>query len=158
MKYAHIEENGKIIGWYDESIHTSIPTPNIEVSDEVWQNSLDNNHNKTNKDGTTEFYDFRTEEERAKADLEVELRKAKELKTLSLSTLTVTTSSGKTFDGDEIARGDMLTAITVAGFTGEMNTQWKLADNSFATVTLEEMQEALTLSIQKKGQILAGTK
>ena len=64
MKYAHINENGQLLGWYDKEIHTSIPTPNIEVSDDIWQTAIDNGHNKVNEDGSTELFDFRTEEEK----------------------------------------------------------------------------------------------
>lgn len=64
MKYAYINENGQLLGWYDDELHTSIPTPNIEVSDEQWQNAIDNGHNKVNEDGLTELFDFRTEEEK----------------------------------------------------------------------------------------------
>lgn len=64
MKYAYIDKNGQLLGWYDDEIHTSIPTPNIEVSDEAWQNAINNNHNKVNADGTTEAYDFRTDDEK----------------------------------------------------------------------------------------------
>lgn len=64
MKYAHIEkETGKLLGWYTPDLHSKIPTPNIEVSDEVWQGAISNGHNKINKDGTTELFDFRTQEE-----------------------------------------------------------------------------------------------
>lgn len=63
MKYAHIDNNGQLLGWYDKDIHASIPTPNIEVSDDTWQNAINNNHNKINQDGKTELFDFRTQEE-----------------------------------------------------------------------------------------------
>lgn len=64
MIYAHInEENNQLLGWYDDTIHTSIPTPNIQVTQSQWQNSIDNNHNKVNSDGSTETYDFRTMKE-----------------------------------------------------------------------------------------------
>ena len=65
MKYAHINENMQILGWYDKEIHTLIPTANIEVSDEAWQSAINSNHNKVNADGTTEAYDFRTDDEKA---------------------------------------------------------------------------------------------
>ena len=46
MKYAHLENNtNKILGWYDDSIHSEIPTPNIEVTDEVWQEAININAN-----------------------------------------------------------------------------------------------------------------
>lgn len=46
MKYAHLEKNtNKILGWYSDDIHLDIPTPNIEVTDEVWQEALRINAN-----------------------------------------------------------------------------------------------------------------
>jgi hypothetical protein len=77
MKYAHINDNNQLLGWYDADIHTTIPTPNIEVTDEVWQDALENNHNKINADGTTELFDFRTFEEKVKQDLDEKINEAK---------------------------------------------------------------------------------
>ncbi len=79
MKYAHIKENGQLLGWYDNNTHTSIPTPNIEVTDEQWQIALDNNHNKVNQDGTTELYDFRIPSEVLKQELKTKLGEAQAL-------------------------------------------------------------------------------
>lgn len=67
MKFANYEpETGKILGWYDNEIHETIPTPTIEVSEEQWQIAIDNGHNKVNPDGTTAKVDFRTPEEIAR--------------------------------------------------------------------------------------------
>lgn len=63
MKIAHIDNNNKLLGWYDDSIHTTIPIPNIEVTDEQWKIAINNGHNKVNTDGSTELFDFRTQEE-----------------------------------------------------------------------------------------------
>ncbi len=63
MKYANIENGtNKLLGWYDKEIHLEIPTPNIEVTDEVWQEALNINANCYDND---EFIikDFRTPEE-----------------------------------------------------------------------------------------------
>lgn len=63
MKYAHLEKNtNKILGWYSDDIHDIIPTPNIEVSDEVWQEAIDINAN-CYEDGKFIVKDFRTPEE-----------------------------------------------------------------------------------------------
>ena len=51
MKYAHINENGKLLGWYSSDINDTIPTPNVEVTDEVWQEALSANAN-TYQDGS----------------------------------------------------------------------------------------------------------
>lgn len=61
MKYAHIIDN-KLQGWYDSEIHTEIPTPNIEVTDEVWQEAININAN-CYEDGKFIVKDFRTDEE-----------------------------------------------------------------------------------------------
>ena len=64
MKYAHLEENtNKILGWYSEDIHSEIPTPNIEVTDEVWQEALNINAN-CYENGEFIVKDFRTDEQK----------------------------------------------------------------------------------------------
>lgn len=45
MKYAHIDENNNLLGWYTLDVHEVIPTPNIEVSDETWSEALNINAN-----------------------------------------------------------------------------------------------------------------
>ena len=63
MKYAHIDTNNKLLGWYDPDIHDTIPMPTIEVTDEQWQIAIDSGHTKINVDGTTEIFDFRSGDE-----------------------------------------------------------------------------------------------
>ena len=66
MKYANIENRtNKLLGWYDKRIHLEIPTPNIEVTDEVWQEALNINAN-CYENGEFIRKDFRTEEEKEK--------------------------------------------------------------------------------------------
>jgi len=45
MKYAHLDENNKLLGWYSPDVHENIPTPNIEVTEEAWQAALEVNAN-----------------------------------------------------------------------------------------------------------------
>jgi len=66
-KYAHINSENILQGWYDSEMHNTIPTPNIEVTNEQWQNSINNNHNKINSDGSSEFVDTETAEQKAEA-------------------------------------------------------------------------------------------
>ncbi|MBE3607065.1 hypothetical protein CCAL13119_09025 [Campylobacter sp. RM13119] len=56
MKYTHYnKETKQILGYYDDEIHTTIPTPNIEISDEAWQEAI--NINATHvKPKTKELY------------------------------------------------------------------------------------------------------
>jgi len=82
------------------------------------------------------------------------IAEAKAQKAEALANITVTTRSGKVFDGDESARNNMLSAIAVADFLGKTEADWKLADNTIETITLVELKEALALSIQKVGEII----
>ncbi|MDP2153793.1 MAG: DUF4376 domain-containing protein [Methylotenera sp.] len=79
---------------------------------------------------------------------------AKKDKLVALNTITVTTSSGKVFDGNETARNNMMSAIISAEFVGQTSAEWTLADNTKAVVTVDEVKEALALSIQRVGQIV----
>jgi len=62
MKYANYDKTtGKLLGWYDNEIHTTIPTPNIEVSEADWQTALENGYNFVDATkGTLGKKDFRT--------------------------------------------------------------------------------------------------
>lgn len=79
---------------------------------------------------------------------------AKRDKLLALNSIIVTTSSGKVFDGNETARNNMISAIMTAEFVGQTSAEWKLADNSKAIVSVDEVKEALSLSIQRVGEIV----
>jgi len=83
--------------------------------------------------------------------LEAEAKQAKEL---AIASITVTTTSGKVFDGRDIDQQRMVSAIMSADVVGITETYWKLADNSVAMVTLVELKEALALSIQAIGAII----
>ena len=63
MKYAHIDENNLLLGFYDDQINKTIPTPNVQLTEQQWKSLLDNQHNKVNADGTGETVDTRTAEE-----------------------------------------------------------------------------------------------
>lgn len=100
MKYAHLDTNKKILGWYSDDVHgtfvsasfdedgkllkdsyydiSKIPTPNIKVTEEQWQVAIDNGHNKVNTNGTTELFDFRTTEEITLAKNEQKITEAKQ--------------------------------------------------------------------------------
>lgn len=77
MKYAHLEKGtNKILGWYDDSIHSEIPTLNVEVSDEVWQEAININAN-CYEDGKFIVKDFRTDEEIVYQELQSKINEAK---------------------------------------------------------------------------------
>ena len=69
--------------------------------------------------------------------------------------ITVTTSTGKVFDGNEDAQRRLNNAISVAAITGETSCTWVLANNVPTTVTLAEIKEAFALAFQAMGAIWA---
>ena len=64
MKYAHINNSNHLLGWYTVEVHSTIPTPNVVVTDEQWQTALDNNYNYINSDGSGLVVDLSTNEEK----------------------------------------------------------------------------------------------
>jgi hypothetical protein len=65
----------------------------------------------------------------------------------AVKTITVTTSAGHTFDGDEISQGRMARAILGLQASGVgATTPWVLNDNSVIQVSAAELTEALTLA------------
>ena len=81
----------------------------------------------------------------------------KQAKADALNSITVTTKNGNTFDGNETARGNITSAILSAEVIGKTDDTWKLADNTSAVVTVQELKEALALSIQEVGRIVMVT-
>lgn len=69
--------------------------------------------------------------------------------------ITVTTSTGKVFDGDEDAQSRMARAIQASEIASIPSTTWVLANNVPTPVTLAELQEALVLSMQAMGAVWA---
>ena len=92
------------------------------------------------------------------AELEAQAKaKLKATKTYTLNSITVTTTNGNTFDGNETARGNMISAILSADLIGKTEETWKLADNSTALVTLVELRQALAIAIIEVGRIVKCT-
>ena len=63
--YAHISPDNRLLGYYTDDLHDTIPTPNIELTHEQWLTSLNNNYNVINSDGSGSVVDFSTDEETA---------------------------------------------------------------------------------------------
>lgn len=95
-----------------------------------------------------------TQEQITLLEQEQTILASKQAKVNALITITVTTSSGKTFDGNETARNNMMSAIISSEFLGVTTANWKLADNTVALVSLLEVKEALALAIQRVGEIV----
>ena len=77
MKYAHIDSNNFILGWYDSELHDNIPVPNIEVNESVWNTAINNGCNHLTNNGVASYVDSRTSLEReadARAERDVTLK------------------------------------------------------------------------------------
>ena len=85
-------------------------------------------------------------------------RLAAERKVIELDTIKVRTSTGKLFYGDSISRIDINDAIILAKEREQSTTLWKLAEefdgNKIAVVTVDELKEALGLSLEAKARII----
>lgn len=64
----------------------------------------------------------------------------------AVARIQVTTASGKVFDGDETSQTRMARAVIAMQAAGQDQTLWVLADNVPATVSLDELAEALALA------------
>lgn len=71
-----------------------------------------------------------------------------------LDAITVTTQSGKVFDGDEVSQTRIARALQIAVYSSQTETNWKLRDNTVELVTIDELQEALALAMTEVGKIV----
>lgn len=71
---------------------------------------------------------------------------AKAARQQAVDSIKVTTSTGKTFDGDEISQTRMARAIIALQAAGAPSVTWVLADNTAIEATLAELKEALALA------------
>lgn len=74
------------------------------------------------------------------------LQSAKQARAAAVEAIIVTTSTGKSFNGDEISQTRMSRAIQGMQIAGANFTKWVLADNTAPMVTLAELSEALLLA------------
>lgn len=110
------------------------PTPPADYSDEFY-------YRTEQEDAPYVVYTRKSDEQIAQALM----ARAKVERTATVERLTVTTASGKTFDGDEISQGRMGRAIVA--LDPLETTLWILADNTpDPNVSREELREALRLA------------
>jgi hypothetical protein len=148
--YLIIDETDTVIGY------GSKPIDGIEVYTEDEELlGLIRDYNKTK---TIKYVDGKIviEEDLDKVNKE-QKKLLKKNKNSEISSLKVTTDSGKEFDGDETSQDRMLRAIQIAEITGETTTTtWRLADNTDVEVTLDELKEALSLAGKEMSRIWLG--
>lgn len=77
----------------------------------------------------------------------------KQAKTKALQEIVVVVGD-KSFDGNEPARLNMMSAIQASELLEVTENAWKLADNSAATVSVVDLKQALALAIQEVGRIV----
>ena len=87
---------------------------------------------------------------RSDADKRAEFKQQRQT---AVDAITVTTSTGKTFDGDETSQTRMSRAIIGLQAAGVPTINWTLADNAVAEVTVAELTEALILSGQAQAAL-----
>ena len=122
MKYAHYEtDTKKLLGWYDDEIHSYIPTPNIEVDEAIWQNSIDNNFNFVDEiNKTLSKKDFRTDIEILE-DLKIE--KLFEIESSALaSDLLPIAFNGESFNGGESSASAIYNVVNMTRESNRLNT------------------------------------
>lgn len=72
----------------------------------------------------------------------------------AVANITVTTSTGKVFDGDEISQGRISRAIVALQSQPEASTiKWVLSDNTVAQVDIKELREALTMAVFRQTEL-----
>jgi len=86
---------------------------------------------------------------KTEADLDAYLATRKDYRDFLRKYMVVTVSSGKTFDADLQSRLNISDAILLASELSQTETVWRLADNSNAIVTVDELKEARLLALQK---------
>ena len=95
--YIDIDSNRKILGRYLLSIHgENIPSTAKEVSQDVFNTSIQEGHNYLNEDLTTEIRDVRTAEEIAEEERLAKLPTTEELQknTIEIVVLDLLTEAG----------------------------------------------------------------
>lgn len=82
------------------------------------------------------------------------LEEAKRVRAAKVEAITVEVD-GMVFDGNEPAQSRMTRAIAAAETAGMAETVWVLADNTVATVTKVQLQQALAKAMLAMGEVWA---
>lgn len=101
-----------------------------------------------------DFSQVVTAEDKAKAAAELERAAFKADRAVLVRRITVTTESGRCFDGDETSQGRMARAILGLESAGDGATvRWVLHDNTAVDVGAPELREALALAGQAQADL-----
>lgn len=155
INYNQIRD-ARIIELADQYPYLVDPAPQYDIKNVEY---IDENGNPQTKEVVTELPIPSYDERRPELVLQPELISAyireykKNLRSDEMDKLTVTTTSGKTFDADETSQTRMTRAIASASNNGRTEANWVLANNSKELVTLAELKEALDLALEAQENI-----
>ncbi len=154
MKYVHYDkETGKLIGYYDDVIHQVIPKPNIQITEEQWQEAIDNGYNYVDaKNKTLSYKDFRTKEERLNDAKKNKINYLKQTRDKFVNEIIVTLETGERLDGNELAQTRMSRAIQALP-DDTTTLDWIDANNNTVQLTKPKFSEALVLAGQEQTKI-----
>jgi hypothetical protein len=100
----------------------------------------------------TYFQEEVIEKEIAKALIEIK----KQERDYAIDNVIVTTTAGNKFNGEDKSQGRMASAILAADVLGKTEEEWKMADDTIKLIHIDELKEALALSILEVGRLIKG--
>ena len=100
----------------------------------------------------TYFQEEVIEKEIAKALVDIK----KLEKYYAIDNVIVTTTVGNKFNGEDKSQGRMSSAILAAEVLGKTEERWKMADGTIKLIGIDELKEALALSILEVGRLIKG--
>lgn len=142
MKYAHLNKENKILGWYDDAIHSEIPNPYIQCSNQKWQEAINRNCNYYNGESKKfEIKDFRTLEQ-LKSDKKKELKNLREFK-INNATLLYKDKQflGNRDTGKEFLKYkiDLKDAIELGLKPVDTKISWRTNDDTYIDLSIEDL-------------------
>jgi hypothetical protein len=149
MKYVTYDKNtGKILGYYDDTIHKNIPKPNTQITEEQWKECINNNYNFVDvTNNTFRKKDFRTLDQ---------IKQAKKQRIDSIYERAIqepivynVNGSDYIFQADKDSQDILTKVITSASSNFEID--WLDIDNNLVHMTLNDLK-GLANNILVRGQ------
>lgn len=100
----------------------------------------------------TYFQEEVIEKEIAKALVDIK----KQERDYAIGNVIVTTAAGNKFNGEDKSQGRMTSALLAAAVLGKTEEEWKMADGTIKLIGIDELKEALALSILEVGRLIKG--
>ncbi len=158
MRFAHYDENGKIVGFYDPDLHQDMPAPIVEISDADWQGHLDGSAPKVVDLNTYKVVDapektaaelLAEREAAARAECRRRIYAAVDQQTQ----LNIATARAVVDQNDPVADDLVAGASALANWVASMRTAWPaLAANAEADIAADSSwppcPEAVTALVQ----------